>query len=116
MSPYFFLTPRAIGRSAVCSALFLLACGGSERETPPSLSFNIVLEEFEDSDPCTPPAEGCPCTEPGAEADCGTITRHSADYITCSYGVVTCGDDLEWGECIGDEVSVLPIPGTGAGN
>lgn len=111
------IPPRIAGlvaRSAVLFAPLVVACGGSERETPPPLSFNIPPADFEDDDPCTPPAKGCDCVEPGTTAECGTITRHSADYVTCTYGVVTCGEDFEWGECMGDEISALPIPETGA--
>jgi hypothetical protein len=108
------LGKKALGKCAAFLVPVFLACGGAEKETPPPLSFDIPPEQFEDNDPCTPPAKGCGCSEPFAETDCGTITRHSADYITCSYGVITCGEDLEWGECIGDEISVLPIPDTGA--
>ena len=102
------------GCTLVLLAPLLAACGSAERETPPPLSFNIPTAHFEDDDPCTPPAKGCDCEDPGATADCGTITRHSADYVTCTYGVVTCGEDFEWGECVGDEISALPIPETGA--
>lgn len=107
-------TRQLLRISTLFIALSLVACGSGEEERPPALSFAPTQEQLDDGDPCTPPDEGCPCEEVGAESDCGTIVRHSADYITCSYGVMTCGEDFAWSACIGDEVSVLPIPETGA--
>lgn len=95
------------------SALSLIACSGGEEELPPALSFTST-GQAPAGDPCDPPQEGCGCDEPGAERDCGTVVRHSADYITCSYGKMTCGTDGSWGVCEGDEISILPVPETGA--
>jgi hypothetical protein len=56
---------------------------------------------------CTSTDEGCPCTKPGATAACGEVLFKSDDYITCSIGTRTCGDDRKWGTCVGMQVITL---------
>lgn len=98
-------------------ALVVLACGSEDR--PPnrtSLSLggapgHIVGPK---GSSCETPNDGCPCDDPGVEVDCGKVYRYSGEYLTCSDGLRTCGENGEWGECIGDSISVLPIPETGA--
>lgn len=95
-----------------CAAT-LSACSGGTEERAPTLNLSTNGGGNEE-DPCDPPREGCGCEDADEEMECGTVVRHSADYITCSYGVMTCGEDGKWGTCIGDEISILPVPGTGA--
>jgi hypothetical protein len=55
---------------------------------------------------CSKPEEGCPCDTVGEVVECGTVFNRSADYVTCSPGHITCGDDAIWGACVGEEVVV----------
>jgi hypothetical protein len=51
---------------------------------------------------CANHEEGCPCDKPGDLIDCGRVKRTAGDYVWCSTGMQTCGDDGTWGKCIGD--------------
>lgn len=55
------------------------------------------------TDPCDPPAEGCPCWEAGvgSQVYCGVVYRTSGDHVDCSKGYRTCGEDGGWGACEG---------------
>lgn len=50
---------------------------------------------------------GCPCTEEGAQAECGKVLSKLGDQITCGYGFSTCSEG-EWGPCIINNSAPLP--------
>lgn len=53
---------------------------------------------------CTSKKRGCACEEVGSTTPC-TETEVFGDYVTCTTGVLTCGDDLIWGPCIGERTT-----------
>lgn len=71
--------------------------GGDDGEKPPI------------ADPCQTPNTGCGCGDPGQTVDCGQVERRSGDYVSCSVGVRTCGENGKWGACIGDSISTLSV-------
>ena len=42
------------------------------------------------ADRCTPPQQGCPCTDPGLERECGKVKERYDDYVACSMGKQRC--------------------------
>ena len=57
---------------------------------------------------CSNHEEGCPCETPNDLIDCGRVKRVAGDYVWCSTGMQTCGDDKKWGACTGDATAVAP--------
>jgi hypothetical protein len=53
---------------------------------------------------CSKEEEGCTCDEIGKTVDCKVYEQFD-DYVTCTIGVYTCGDDLIWGPCIGERTT-----------
>src|SRR5438128_1046271 len=51
----------------------------------------------------TPGHEGCPCSEKGAQVECGKVAARSGEYVTCSMGKSTC-DGTSWGACTGNRI------------
>lgn len=98
--------------SILFAAVSLVACGSPD-ELPPTSTFSVG-EAPRGGDPCALPKAGCPCEETGKTVGCGEVHRLSGDYLSCSVGERICGEDKLWGECVGDMISLLPPPTTGA--
>jgi hypothetical protein len=87
--------------------LGLLACSAGDPAAPPPPP--AALDPDVEDPPqlgvvnCNSPQTGCPCTEPGAVIDCGTVSERRGDYVICSMGTRTCNAGT-WGECAGSEV------------
>lgn len=83
----------------IVRALALLAVGasvaacGSERPAAGDGTGSSTVAPV-----CVTPQDGCPCNDPGASIECGTVERRSGDYVTCSMGYRTCGAG-KWGSC-----------------
>ncbi|HEY3495870.1 MAG TPA: hypothetical protein VGK73_14330, partial [Polyangiaceae bacterium] len=54
-------------------------------------------------EPCAIPAQGCPCDEEGATAECGETMGSDGDQVTCSIGRRTC-EDGSWSSCSGSRL------------
>ncbi len=65
------------------------------------------------ADRCTPPQQGCPCTDPGLERECGKVKERYDDYVACSMGKQRCEGGF-WGECKGDSVAYKSIRPVGS--
>ena len=85
----------------------LSACSKDDHKPPPA-----ALTDAGDPKPSTPntcdsPNVGCPCDEPGKTVSCGEVIFKSADYVTCSIGTRTCGENDNWGVCAGQQIVTL---------
>jgi hypothetical protein len=84
--------------------VFLTGCSGGEDRAAP-LDVEATAETKAAPSPaevCQNHEEGCPCDNPGDVTDCGRIKRVEGNYVWCSTGHQTCGDDGQWGQCKGD--------------
>jgi hypothetical protein len=90
---------------AIVSLILANACGASDANTPsppPPVEAGAIVSPAPGTGgtSCAAPTAGCPCDPAGKQAEC-KIFRRAGDYVACSVGVATCGDDLVWGACEG---------------
>ena len=99
---------------AICAGLlWSAACGNENQDGPPELSGTPPLEDGGGTgDACAHPNTGCPCTDVGATADCGSVDLKIGDYVSCSMGKTT-SDGSKWGLCVGDTVIAQTFHGGG---
>lgn len=53
---------------------------------------------------CRSLVEGCVCTEPGETTPC-KVYETFGNYVTCTEGFLTCGENEKWGPCIGERTT-----------
>lgn len=53
---------------------------------------------------CRSKVEGCLCDEIGGKTAC-KVYETFGDYVTCTTGDLTCGEDKKWGPCIGERTT-----------
>ena len=85
----------------------LVGCSG-EAPAPPIGSGPGTIPTSSVGGSCDNAEQGCACATAGETAAC-RVYRRVGDYVSCSAGTATCGEDLEYGECEGgDRVWVAP--------
>lgn len=89
----------ACAAAMACSDSKPRPLGDSDATTPFA---DAALEG--DGAPCSLALEGCPCSNPGAQAFCGTVYRHSGDKTDCAKGYAECQADGGFGPCLGPAV------------
>jgi hypothetical protein len=57
---------------------------------------------------CGTPNEDCPCDQPGAVVECGSVEQRSGDYVTCAMGHRSC-DGTRWGACQGSVLTTKSL-------
>jgi hypothetical protein len=78
------------GFLATASLLLFTACKGDDHAATAGLDDKNGPEKGSSIDSCAKRAAGCPCSDEGAVADCGSIKEKVGDYVICSKGVRTC--------------------------
>lgn len=93
---------------------FGLALGSLAACSSPSSNKAAPVDGIDDDKPkpaaprsCATPTAGCPCEDVAKVVDCGEVAFRSKDYVSCSIGRRTCGEDGTWGKCVGDQVITL---------
>ncbi len=96
---------------AVVGLLFAVGCsdaGGPPVLGDPSMPTDSgMIPTTDAAAPCSTPAQGCPCDNPGEEVFCGMVYRISGKHVDCSKGYVTCQKDKTWGACEGSRIAEL---------
>jgi len=104
------LAPHFVALS-IGIALCWLGCGSDDH--PAVVPTGTVPTNTIGPTDCNSANEGCACSTPGSWTECRKV-RKSGDYISCSIGTITCGDDKKWGPCIGDTIWAPPEAGVDA--
>jgi hypothetical protein len=63
-------------------------------------------------DSCATPSTGCPCSNEGKKAACGSVISHEGDHVECSEGSMTCRMG-EWGSCVGETTHGMTLQSHG---
>jgi hypothetical protein len=104
LAPLVFVSLIGVG-------LCWLGCGGDDHAAVVPTA-TVPTSTIGPSD-CSTASEGCACAVPGSWTECKKI-RKVGDYISCSTGTITCGDDKKFGPCIGDSIWSPPEAGVDA--
>ena len=101
MSRLFWIAAFGLGMTALGTG-----CSAPEDPSAPMVS-NESAPSIMPSAPivCADHGAGCPCDQPGEVVECGRVKRVVDNYVWCSTGMQTCGDDGTWGKCLGDQVA-----------
>ncbi len=98
--------PSGLARLVVLLGLLTVGC--SDGGMPPPIQDSDGGLPNNDggttSEPCSTPAQGCPCADAGAQFYCGVIYRVSGKHVDCSPGYLTCQDDGTWSACVGASI------------
>jgi hypothetical protein len=110
-----FSRPKALLAvvKAAALALLLVGCGDAQPNADEGTTGNGSSSSG-GATTCSPPSQGCPCSEPGAKISCGSVEQRSGNYVTCSEGTRTCNQG-EWGACVGEYVTTMALPPAASG-
>lgn len=101
---------RSRGHRATIALLFALTwgCDGAGRSKPAALDDERETDPGSSLDGCDVRKAGCPCTDEGDTAACGSIKEKIGAYVICSKGVRICAEGV-WGECIADRTEKVEL-------
>lgn len=101
---------RSRGHRATIALLLALlwGCDDAGRSKPAALDDERETDPGSSLDGCDVRKAGCPCTDDGATAACGSIKEKIGAYVICSKGVRVCAEGV-WGECIADRTEKVEL-------